>query len=790
MNQQHSSTIRTLFLFIGLFLTSWTRADITAQWSSDVVIPGEQTYLLLIESDGTPIGLSKAPYVSGMTLEAQGSGRINQPNNPNGYASLMVIGARADKPGSITIPPLEVQTQSGKTVTVAVPPLTVCPFDQVQWKDDPIPYGILWYARNKEPYVMQPLDVVLKLYIPRQIQDWKLPPLQGTGLSVSRFSQVMLDFMPAPVAQTSKGIWRALTWHGTITPLREGDTSIKGSIIMYVPTETNRPSFIMQTLQPYELPLSGLSLRALPLPLNAPAGYANAVGEFSIKADTDARDLSANELVSVRITVSGQGNLDQLTCPDISDPAQWKLNPPNKIENRDAMGNLQSVTFQLNIRPTEEVPGIPAFTMSYFDPQAREYKTIGTRPIALPWKASADTMSGPAGSGSTAPPPAGAVPVEELVDIYDLPPAETIRERISIPNYWLWICYIPTLALLAYLGTRTWLRWRNTSIAQRQRLTELKNISSIRDSVPFLRALGAYIEAHIPRDRMNDSLEQILKQRDEEAFKPDSHATALSHDQRNGMLHAVKTAVRSMAALALMALAALGSISQAQDSPADKSYKAGQYSQAISQYEQALREIDGTGANPARFHYGIGNANYRLNKPGHAALAYARALEHNPALKEAAANLAFIQRKEGAITPNLSAQEEWITWMPYRSLLPIAIVSGAILTAGISLLMLTRRRKALTVTVSTLAGLVLVLSLANYIYYPHLPDTLTAAERYYVLEATPARTSADPSGSPVIQLTPSTPLIVLAKRGAWTYIETFTGTRGWVATKDIASVAP
>lgn len=790
MNQQHSTTIRTLFLFIGLFLTSWTRADITAQWSSDVVIPGEQTYLLLIESDGTPIELKKPPYVSGMTLEVQRQSVINQPASPNGYAIIMPIAARADKPGTITIPPMEVMTASGKSAQVAIPPLTVCPFDQVQWKTGTVSYGVLWYVRNKEPYIMQPLNVVLKTYLPDTTENCKLAPLQGSGLSISRF----IPDAKSSTAQTSKGVWNVITWKGTITPLREGDTTLTGTVIAYIAQSvrenTRHSTFVMQTLQPYELPLPGLSLRALPLPLNAPAGYTNAVGEFSIKADTDARDLSANELVSVRITVSGQGNLDLITCPDISDPAQWKLNPPNKIENRDAMGNLQSVTFQLNIRPTEEVPGIPAFTMSYFDPQAREYKTIGTRPIALPWKASAEIMGGPGGSGSTAPPPAGAVPVEELVDIYDLPPVETIRERISIPNYWLWICYIPTLALLSYLGTRTWIRWRNTSVVQRQRLAELKNISSIRDSVPFLRALGAYIEAHIPRDRMNDSLEQILKQRDEEAFKPDTHATAISHDQRNGMLHAVKTAVRGMAVLALMALAALGSISQAQDSPGDTSYKTGQYSQAISQYEQALHETDDNGTNPARIHYGIGNANYRLNKPGHAALAYARALEHNPAFKEAAANLAFIQRKEGAITPNLSAQEEWITWIPYRMLLPIAIVSGAILTAGISLLMLTHRRKALTVTASTLAGLVLVLSLANYIYYPHLPDTLTAAERYYVLEATPARTAADPAGPAVIQLTPSTPLIVLAKRGAWTYIETFTGTRGWVATKDIASVAP
>ena len=39
-------------------------------------------------------------------------------------------------------------------------------------------------------------------------------------------------------------------------------------------------------------------------------------------------------------------------------------------------------------------------------------------------------------------------------------------------------------------------------------------------------------------------------------------------------------------------------------------------------------------------------------------------------------------------------------------------------------------------------------------------------------------------------LPPSTPLHLLATRGSWSYVETFTGVRGWLNAADAAALMP
>lgn len=42
----------------------------------------------------------------------------------------------------------------------------------------------------------------------------------------------------------------------------------------------------------------------------------------------------------------------------------------------------------------------------------------------------------------------------------------------------------------------------------------------------------------------------------------------------------------------------------------------------------------------------------------------------------------------------------------------------------------------------------------------------------------------------VVTLPASTPVHLLAQRGEWSYVETFTGVRGWVAAQDVRALVP
>ena len=68
-------------------------------------------------------------------------------------------------------------------------------------------------------------------------------------------------------------------------------------------------------------------------------------------------------------------------------------------------------------------------------------------------------------------------------------------------------------------------------------------------------------------------------------------------------------------------------------------------------------------------------------------------------------------------------------------------------------------------------------------------SALPPTDQAIVTTATMMRTAAADEAPGVIELTPSTPLHLLAVRGSYSYAETFTGVRGWIKTADMAPVA-
>ena len=281
---------------------------------------------------------------------------------------------------------------------------------------------------------------------------------------------------------------------------------------------------------------------------------------------------------------------------------------------------------------------------------------------------------------------------------------------------------------------------------------------------------------------MTPELQRILDRRDEEVFRPDAQTT-ISPQERNIMMKALRS-IGSKVVLLLLCLAPL-----CQANTSQENYKGGQYSKAIAQLEQneaypeALRQ------------YNIGNCYYRLGQPGQAALCYARALQNDPGLKEARANLQFIQRKEGALLPSGSVTDDIFTLITPSQLWVATVVSTAILALCIALLIARRgEQKPWLQTCTAISLLATLLCAADWGYYTtrQTPDlsSLPPDNVAYVLNATELRNSADTKGAGIMKLTPSTPLQLLATRGSMSYVETFTGVRGWINAADAATLMP
>ncbi len=121
-------------------------------------------------------------------------------------------------------------------------------------------------------------------------------------------------------------------------------------------------------------------------PAGAPAGFSALSGEFSMRASLDKTEVTANDPVTLSITISGNGNLKLINTPEINFPGDFETYDPkisNNVKNTQD-GVVGSKTFEFLVIP--RFAGeftIPSYSFSYFDLKTNAYKTLTTPTYTL-----------------------------------------------------------------------------------------------------------------------------------------------------------------------------------------------------------------------------------------------------------------------------------------------------------------------------------------------------------------------------------------------------------------------
>ena len=122
---------------------------------------------------------------------------------------------------------------------------------------------------------------------------------------------------------------------------------------------------------------NSINVKVKPLP-EAPDGFNGAVGSFNIKAETDTREVRANEAITYRLTVSGAGNLMLIDAPQVEFPQVFEVYDPQINDNisRSSNGISGSRTFEWVLIPRNQGDyTLPAFNFVFFDPNTGRYVT-------------------------------------------------------------------------------------------------------------------------------------------------------------------------------------------------------------------------------------------------------------------------------------------------------------------------------------------------------------------------------------------------------------------------------
>ena len=467
----------------------------------------------------------------------------------------------------------------------------------------------------------------------------------------------------------------------------------------------------------------GIEIQVDPLPAR-PADFSGGVGQFNISAQLNKTETKANDPVSMRIIVSGTGNLKLIKQPVVNIPKDFDKYDPKITDNTKLTPNgLEgSKIYDILIVPRHQGKyEIPPVEFTYFNTSTNSYQTVRSEGFTL------DVAKG-SGAASVSD-FSGQEDLKELnKDIRYIKTGEARQQGVD-HFFFGSVAYWITLALLALVFITLFVVFRQRAIdnanvtkmrgkkANKVATKRLKKAARLMtDNKPgefydeVLRALWGYVgdKLNMPVEQLShDNISQRLTARNVDEATIAQFIEALDECEferyapgdpkgnMNKVYEKAMTAIEKIeetmkkkrgerrevrgeriphARLLLLFIISLTSyllpltthaVTKAE---ADSAYTRGQYQQAISDYETLLKN----GAS-AELYYNLGNAYYRTENITRAVLNYERALLLSPGDRDIRFNLQLAQSKTiDKIVPE--SEMFFITW--YHSLVNLMSVDG------------------------------------------------------------------------------------------------------------------
>lgn len=574
----------------------------------------------------------------------------------------------------------------------------------------------------------------------------------------------------------------------------------------------------------------GLTIQVDPLPAR-PAGFSGGVGSFTISAQLNKTEIKANNPVTLRVIVSGRGNLKLIKKPEVKFPKDFdtydaKVTDKTKLTSNGVEGNM--VYDFLAVPRNQGKYEIPPIEFVYYDTEANAYKTVKTQAFTL-------NVAKGSGSASVSDYTGDAADDQLNKDIRGIKTGDADVHDIGdfffgSTAYWVAMCVLAAIFVSLFVVFRhraiananiDRMRGKKANKVATKRLKKANRLmldgkaSLFYDEV--LRALWGYVgdKLSIPVEKLSrENISQRLAERsvgdetialfigalDEcefERYAPgdvkgnmsktfEAAMTAIMRIEETMKKRKKSAATATVLLLALMAWlpSDAGAITKAN---ADSAYARQQYQQAIKDYEELLH--DGVSAE---LYYNLGNAYYRTDNITRAVLNYERALLLSPGDGDIRFNLQMARSKTiDKITPE--SEMFFVTW--YHALVNIMSVDGWARTALVSFALAIVLALAYLFSariwvrkVGFFGGLafIAVFILANLFAYQQRQELVNRTGAIIISSAVPVKSTPSKSGTDLFILHEGTKVEITdgTMRG-WKEIRVADGKEGWIETSKI-----
>lgn len=248
-------------------------------------------------------------------------------------------------------------------------------------------------ASRTNVYEQEAILLTYKLYSLVQITglEGKFPTLDGfqvQEIPLPRNKEFELEHYKGRNYQT-------VTWcQYVLFPQKSGDLVIpsvtyEGTVVQRNPNINpidaffNGTSGLMELKKKITTPRLTIHVSKLP---TKPDNYSSAVGKFSISSSCSPQEVTANDAISLRLTVKGTGNMKLISAPKVKFPKNFETYDAKVNDNFSLTKGGLSGTKEFEYLAVPRDAGkytIPAVEFVYFDVDAKTYKTLKTEEYTI-----------------------------------------------------------------------------------------------------------------------------------------------------------------------------------------------------------------------------------------------------------------------------------------------------------------------------------------------------------------------------------------------------------------------
>lgn len=255
---------------------------------------------------------------------------------------------------------------------------------------------------------------------------------------------------------------------------------------------------------------------------NKPENFSGGVGNFSISGKVDKRELTADEVATLTLTITGSGNLKLIEVPKLELPNGLNTYDPVVLDTVTGRSTTISGSKIISYVITPNTPGdydIPSVPFTYYNSQSGTYVTEHTEPFKLHVKPG--KLTGGAKAGNVA--------YHDIHDITKHPlPRLTPKNRPLLYSTGYWSMY--AMPLLAFIGMIVWkrkeeeeskdmvsLRRKRANKVALQRLVTAKKLLEQQNKKPFYEEISKAIWLYLS-DKLSIPLSALSRETATEAM--------------------------------------------------------------------------------------------------------------------------------------------------------------------------------------------------------------------------------------------------------------------------------